>query len=96
MKLIDADTLVKEVCTISCNKDRNASPHINSCFETGCKAVIAIENAPVIEAEPVRHGHWIYTGSGTECNVCHEIQYGIDNYRFYCQNCGAKMDEVVK
>lgn len=55
MKLIDADTLVKEVCKISCNKDRNACPHINSYFETGCKTVIAIENAPTIDAMPI---HW--------------------------------------
>ena len=55
MRLIDADTLVKEICKISCNKDRNACPHINSCFETGCKTVVAIENAPTIEAEPVVH-----------------------------------------
>lgn len=38
-------------------------------------------------------GHWIDTGSGQECSVCHEIQYGYDNYRYYCSHCGAKMGE---
>lgn len=36
-------------------------------------------------------GEWIDTGSGQECNVCHEIQYGYDNFRHFCANCGAKM-----
>lgn len=44
------------------------------------------------DAEPIRHGYWIDTGSGQECSKCHEIQYGYDNGRRYCQNCGAKMD----
>lgn len=44
------------------------------------------------DAEPVRHGYWIDTGSGQRCSECHEIQYGHDNYRRYCANCGAKMD----
>ena len=42
------------------------------------------------------HGHWIDTGSGQECSICGEIQYGYDSGRFYCQNCGAKMDEVTE
>lgn len=43
-------------------------------------------------AQPERKkGHWIDTGSGQECSVCHEIQYGYDNYRHFCPNCGADM-----
>lgn len=38
-----------------------------------------------------KQGEWIDTGSGQECNVCHEIQYGYDNFRHFCANCGAKM-----
>ena len=38
-----------------------------------------------------RTGKWIDTGSGTECSECHEIMYGYDNYRNFCQNCGADM-----
>lgn len=52
-----------------------------------------ITHAPTVDAEPVRHGHWIDIGSGQECSECHEIQYGYDNYRHYCSNCGAKMDD---
>lgn len=35
-------------------------------------------------------GEWIDTGSGEECSVCNEIQYGYDNYRNYCANCGSR------
>ena len=43
-------------------------------------------------AEPAKHGHWIDNASGQECSVCGEMQYGFDNFRNYCANCGAKMD----
>ena len=48
-----------------------------------------------VEFAKVVHGHWIDTGSGQECSVCGEIQYGYDSGRFYCQKCGALMDEVT-
>ena len=53
------------------------------------------EETPTVDAEPVRHAHWIDTGSGQECSECHEIQYGYDSGRYYCANCGAKMDEAT-
>lgn len=43
-----------------------------------------------VKFEP-KKGKWIDTGSGQECNVCHEIQYGYDNFRHFCANCGADM-----
>lgn len=43
-------------------------------------------------SEPKRKkGKWIDTGSGQECSECHEIQYGYDNFRYFCPNCGADM-----
>lgn len=53
-----------------------------------------IWNAPTIDAEPVRHGHWIDVGSNDDlwrCSVCGELQIC---YGRYCSTCGAKMDEV--
>ena len=44
------------------------------------------------EQEP-KMGQWIDTGSGQECSSCGEIQYGYDNFRNFCPNCGAKMVE---
>ena len=49
-------------------------------------------SAPIVEAEPVRHGKWIWTGSCQVCSICDEEQYGVDTGRYYCPNCGAKMD----
>lgn len=42
---------------------------------------------------PQKIGHWIDTGSGQECSECREIQYGYDNFRYFCANCGARMIE---
>ena len=36
-------------------------------------------------------GEWIDTGSGQECSICKEIQYGYDSFRHFCPNCGADM-----
>ena len=63
----------------------------------------------LLDAEPVRHGHWIKqeyedTDSliidGWECSVCGEgvVWQSEDDIKLekYCYNCGAKMDEVEK
>lgn len=61
----------------------------------GCKtAKECWELARNGDIQVVKHGHWRNTGSGQECSVCGEIQYGYDSYRNYCANCGARMDEV--
>lgn len=54
-----------------------------------------IDVAPTIDAEPVRHGHWIAYRSGvdTQCSEC-EWSTDFPIARKYCPNCGAKMDEV--
>lgn len=66
----------------------------------------AIDEAPVIEAEPVRHGRWIdeiepnaVTASGREVHVfrCSDCDFtwanktAVLHYFKYCPNCGAKM-----
>lgn len=65
-----------------------------------------IEDAPLIEAEPVRHGHWISltdcSNAGVYCSVCHKKVYKED-YAWcnrknklrsnYCPNCGCKMSK---
>lgn len=57
-----------------------------------------IDNAPTIDDEPVRHGHWIKVlgGNGlvstircSECDNCDNSYYIPGNY---CWFCGAKMD----
>lgn len=45
----------------------------------------------VADVVEVKHGRWIDTGSGQECSICQEIQYGYDSARNFCPNCGADM-----
>ena len=65
-------------------------------FETA-KQIITdhINSFPTVDAEPVRHGHWIKNDNGTYS--CSECQSWIPNeqhyYARYCLHCGAKMDE---
>lgn len=80
MRLIDADAL-------NGYKFGLISPYVQNLFHK------TINEAPTIVQEQ-RTGHWIDTGSGQECSECGEIQYGYDNFRNYCANCGAKMQEV--
>lgn len=61
-----------------------------------CKTSVCIksDNAPTVNAEPVRHGHWVRNDNGTYS--CSECQSWIPNeqyyYARYCLHCGAKMD----
>lgn len=85
VRLIDANALEDR-----CNNylwDDNEYEHITS----------FIADEPTIEAEPVKHGHWIeITQHHTQCSCC-EVTcliavYPISAHANYCPNCGAKMD----
>lgn len=67
-------------------------------------AISQLEDAPTIEAEPVKHGWWITSemtiDSGcTSCSCCHSEYYigdlqaleGDNDFVMFCPNCGAKM-----
>lgn len=54
---------------------------------------------PEIDAEPVRHGHWIKVGcsfygvSRYECSVCHYTDEHNESREVpYCWQCGARME----
>lgn len=50
-----------------------------------------IENAPSVDAEPVRHGRWMHlSNTWGECSVCGERNKYLKRWN-YCPNCGAKM-----
>jgi hypothetical protein len=57
-----------------------------------------IEDAPSIEAEPIKHGEWIESWGGKwhSCSVCGGIPpfnfKGEDIITSYCPHCGARMD----
>ena len=93
MKLIDADKLRKE---IPVDKYGNIETTIT-------KFNIALEHS-AIDAEPVRHGHWIDMVNFEQCSVCKATHLKGFNSLYgkvtwvrtaYCPNCGAKMDEKI-
>lgn len=53
------------------------------------------ENVKQIEAEPVRHGRWIFRGKEFDTHIlmcyCSECEF-LDYRSNYCSHCGAKMD----
>lgn len=61
-----------------------------------------IEEAPTVDAVPVRHGHWIIPNNdilvSCICSVCNWRGYyyedDVSNEPF-CPHCGAKMDESI-
>ena len=88
MRLIDADKL------------------INYCLNQKSKTIGCndIARFPTVEAEPIRHGHWIMCDeqyNAYECSICHDawaVEEGSpsENNMHYCQNCGSKMDEEAE
>ena len=60
--------------------------------------ILDIDEAPTIEAEPVRHGRWIgkpIAGYSTvRCSACGDVFLENNGKWKYCPHCGAKMDEV--
>lgn len=53
-----------------------------------------INEAPAVDAEPVRHGHWddSFDGITPYCSVCGMSHNCINRTPDYCPHCGAKMD----
>lgn len=94
MRLIDADALREAMYHEAFEVDSDMQKWESGCWIRYKMFENCTEAAPTIDAEPIKHGHWINTGSGQECSVCGEIQYGYDSFRNYCAYCGAKMDEV--
>ena len=92
VRLIDADALLKSFDVA----------WMWEYDETGCgvrkKAVPTktIDEAPTIDAEPARHGRWIWVRDkynypiGMKCSECgRRVKNFGENY---CPKCGAKMD----
>lgn len=108
MRLIDADALKREMwrrcgeTDIEIDKGRakwDSGLWIRYKVFEEC-----IADAPAIEAEPIRHGQWLYIrdeeNNGLyECSECHKGDIHAKECEVpYCWNCGARMDlgEVEK
>lgn len=119
MKLLDVDEILSVgcaewLCCVLCGRatkehpscdgacDYTARQYAEKAFEA---MALWIAEAPTIDAEPVRHGHWIHTGITNiygghqhECSVCGYslIVSPLCDNENYCCSCGAKMDEVTE
>lgn len=102
MSVIDKDEFLHELCKKK-EKDCYKGCEPENWDSAFAEFEAILKNVPTVDAEPVRHGHWI-TGScfsqGTydypeydkKCSVCEKYSRDFSNY---CPNCGAKMDEDV-
>lgn len=84
MRLIDADALWTNIAN-------NSACYHDCCRAQGEKGVLElIDEAPTIEAEPVKCGHWVYG----ELDIPHCSECGTKPKEIspYCSGCGAKMD----
>lgn len=113
-RLIDADALEDDVMERYC-KDcekrkgmkRGKWRVIYEIGEAPCRACdvddmkTELEEAPTIDADPIRHGHWIltnkpniYGGTTVQCSECgyEGVIAHIEDHH-YCWVCGARMDE---
>ena len=86
-RLIDANELY-----VDARIGENEEPYIS---------LYQINNAPTVDAEPVKHGHWINDKGLYKCSVCNELWCHwwantvpierMNKMMRYCPLCGAKM-----
>lgn len=101
MRLIDAEPWSESIQKDFCDGCDNYGGVRCSC----CKVediLVALEEAPTIEAKPVVHAHWINYNDmfPCQCSNCNgfALSFDIDNYQKeiesdFCPHCGAQMDE---
>lgn len=96
MRLIDADALKKENgLDLAVKYGNKTALQRHESYSTMMLYEIAdmIDDAPTIEAEPVRRGRWMFieekNGYLWKCSNC---KGNFDQRFSYCPHCGAKMD----
>ena len=87
VKLVNVDDLMKKAQWMEMPDNQGIN------FDVRAVTVSSIEDAPIIEVEPIKHGRWERTDDGAAyCTACkrkmNPSQYGYA----YCALCGAKMD----
>ena len=103
MRLIDADALDNALTALRFNEDGELAhwgDRKDWCLH-GSEIEKMIADAPTIDAEPVRHGHWVGRSENDTapfCSVCARTRLGsslefVRKYVPYCEYCGSKMDE---
>ena len=104
-RLIDADALkairfhdlpYSQIVPADCDTDEKVYA-----YKLGWNDAIdaIVESAPTVDAEPVKHGHWISryhdeNGCNYYTHICSKCSFETLMRNTYCPHCGAKMDEV--
>ncbi|HCJ13973.1 MAG TPA: hypothetical protein DHV77_01545 [Erysipelotrichaceae bacterium] len=86
------DCISRQAVLDDLEKSHMTSGVHNQCTWNECvdSMIRTVRSMPSVTQQKI--GHWIDTGSGQECSECREIQYGYDSFRYFCANCGAKME----
>lgn len=98
MRLIDVNALIAWFKDLS-NSIELCNSSMEDIFEHEIKSV---SNKYIVDAEPVKHGHWIHDETGANyCSECNEYPYDDGEYHLvwhtdYCPHCGAKMVELFR
>lgn len=92
-RLIDADALEKEIKRVYCTGCNDYHGLRCRACDTD-DALDMIDDAPTVDAEPVRHGRWTepYRNDIWDCYECSCCGEKYDRTWNYCPRCGAKMD----
>lgn len=90
-RLIDADALKEKRTMVT----KSYKP--NAIMERAAILLEDVETAPTIDAEPVKHGKWIWEDCVYKCSECSHKAYGnilecMDGTYKYCPYCGARME----
>lgn len=95
VRLIDANALMKRIEEVYC-KDCNSHNGVMCRACAHMDDMDFIEDAPTIDAQPVKHGHWIECDSQPNqkmCSSCRGVGVAKDIAQFFthCPFCGADM-----
>ena len=93
MRLIEADKLKKSMERMLCTgKDPLKERYT---YDVVC---CVIDEAPSVDAEPVKHGRWVENGYACgeiewTCTACGNTEWRVSSGRLkWCPFCGVKMD----
>lgn len=103
MRPIDADKLTKKLDELYAEVEGIDFSGVEGfhLFQDGIvDAQYAVDEMPTIDAEQVKHGHWIgveYDDNDlcfvSKCSECGEVFEKTEDGNWnYCPNCGAKME----
>ena len=101
-RLIDADALRERMYHDAFETDSDMQKWDSGCWIRYKMFENALEEAPTVDAEPVKHGHWVEILDSpmlplklSMCSECGAEYAPQQTPHFsYCPHCGAKMDEV--